>query len=126
MAIGDDASTVATLVSGVTVDGTGLLRSRSYGNGVERSVDWDTATRQVEGLSASFVTGAGETLQTTFVQKDAFTRDAVGRLTQIASAVPNGGEGVTADQVTGQCFVYDGFNRLASAWTIAGTGTGSG
>ena len=25
--------------------------------------------------------------------------------------------------MTGQCFTFDGFNRLASAWTVAGTGT---
>ena len=120
--VGDDAGTSTTLVKGVAFDGAGQLVSREYGNDVVRGVSYNSVTRQISGLSASFASGTVEVPTTTYVQADSFTRDGVGRLTQIASVVPNGGEGATSGEVTGQCFKYDGFNRLASAWTVAGTG----
>ena len=121
--VGVGAATSTTLVSAVAFDGVGRLLSRTYGNGVVRGVSYAPVTGQVSGLSASFPSGTVEAPQTTFVQADSFTRDGLGRITQIASAVPNGGEGAGSGEVTGQCYRYDGFNRLASAWTIAGTET---
>src|SRR5690606_22081910 len=44
------------------------------------------------------------------VQDDYFERDNVGRVTEILDAA-------SAQDET-QCFVYDGHNRLSSAWTI--------
>ena len=84
---------------------------------------YDPATRQLSGLSASFAGGTRQAPATTYVQEDWFARDAMGRITRIASDVPNGGEGPTASQTAGQCFTYDGFNRLKWAWTVAGTGS---
>jgi hypothetical protein len=120
--VGEDAGTSTTLVKSVAMDGTGLFASRTYGNDVTRAVSYNAVTRQISGLSASFPSGTVEDPdKTTYIQADSFTRDGLGRLTQIASAVPNGGTGATSGEVTGQCFTYDGFNRLKSAWSIAGT-----
>ncbi len=83
---GAGTSVSTTLVSAVAMDGTGQLASRTYGNRVSRQVSYDSATRQLTGLSASFETGSGETLATNFIQADSFTRDALGRITQIELA----------------------------------------
>jgi RHS repeat-associated protein len=109
------------VVTGVAVSGTGQLLSREYGNLVSRDVSWNTVTRSISQLSASFgVTQSGST-STVTVQSDAFTRDVMGRLTQVASVVTDPVTGVATSGVSAQCFAYDGHNRLASAWTMTGT-----
>ncbi len=109
------------LVTGTSYSATGQMLSRTYGNGVARNYGWDSATRALTDLSASFVTSESGSAQTVFVQKDSFTRDVMGRITMSTNEVPVA-DGTAADgQVTAECFTYDGFNRLAAAWTVAGT-----
>jgi RHS repeat-associated protein len=110
------------LVTGVTYSGTGQMLSRTYGNGVTRAYGWDTVTRALTGLSASFVTSESGSAQTAFVQKDSFTRDVMGRIVTSTNEVPVADNTAAAGQVTAECFTYDGFNRLSGAWTVAGTG----
>ncbi len=107
------------LVTGVSYSGTGQMLSRSYGNDVTRSYTWDPVTRALTGLSASFPIVESGSPQTVFVQKDAFVRDVMGRIVQSTAEVPVADGAVGAGQVTAECFSYDGFNRLASAWTVA-------
>ncbi len=107
------------LVTGVSYSGTGQMLSRSYGNDVTRSYTWDPVTRALTGLSASFPIVESGSPQTVFVQKDAFVRDVMGRIVQSTAEVPVADGAVGAGQVTAECFSYDGFNRLTSAWTVA-------
>jgi len=101
------------VVSGVEVDGSGLFQTRTYGNGVVRSIGWDTVRRAPEQISASFDYLDGETSVTEYLQLDTLSRDDAGRVTSI--------EDDSTGAVAGsrQCYVYDGFNRLDEAWTTA-------
>lgn len=113
-------SVLTQVVSGVDVSATGLLLSRSYGNGLDRDYSWDEY-RQVAGLSASFDPDGTGPLEDVFVQADVFERDDAGRIVRSENLVPDAATGT----VSAECFAYDGFNRLTSAWTVAGSGTPS-
>jgi RHS repeat-associated protein len=108
-------SVSTSVVEGVDVSATGQLLSRSYGNGVTRSYGWD-ALRQLESLSASFDTDDAGPLPAVFVQNDVFERDDAGRIIRSENRVVDAITG----EVSAECFVYDGFNRLAAAWTVGG------
>ena len=117
------------LVKGVTWDATGLLTSRTYGDDAVRSLQYDLGTRAVSRMIAGVVGG------TTF-QDDLYVRSgdtgngtdpgtvgdgtvdglSTGTLTSITDAA------IPASPVS-QCYAYTGLNRLASAWTIAGSGS---
>src|SRR5690606_24374106 len=95
------------LVTGVSTGATGLFESRTYGNGVVRQVAWDDVWRTPDEIVAYYDDGGA-----VFVQRDVLTRDAQGRVTAIEAAHTVGS---AIGEV--QCFDYDGFNRLAQAWT---------
>ncbi len=111
------------LVTGMSYSGTGQMLSRTYGNGLTRNYGWDPTTRALTDLSASFVTSESGSAQTVFVQKDSFTRDVMGRITTSLNEIPVADATAADGQVTAECFAYDGFNRLAGAWTVADTGS---
>jgi len=96
-----------TLVADVERDSLGRMTSRTYGNGVVRSYVWDEAWNAIAQIGAEFDAPSGSVT----VQADNYGRDAYGRVNSIA----DGAVGLT------QCFTYDGFNRLAAAWTQGGT-----
>jgi RHS repeat-associated protein len=97
-----DTADTRTLVKAVTFDALGRLNSRTYGNDVVRGYTWDPLWGSLKTASASF-----EDAGTVTIQADAYSRDSAGRVTAVRDAVA----GVS------QCYTYDGFNRLESAWT---------
>ncbi|NTV38427.1 MAG: hypothetical protein HGA51_00495 [Demequinaceae bacterium] len=123
-------SEVMPLVTEVSYSGTGQLTSRKYANGLERQYGWDTKTRALTAVVARFPDltsplDANGKHQYVTVQHDEFTRDVMGRITQSTNEVPvavdadGAGGNPAVSQVTAECFTYDGFNRLAAAWTVA-------
>jgi RHS repeat-associated protein len=109
-----------TLVSDVTWDGTGLLLSRTYGDGSTRMLSYDYGLRAVSRLQA---TGGGVTYQDDLLLRDGDTDGdgdlnalGDGRLMAVVDAH------LSVSPVT-QCYGYNGLNRLDEAWTITGVGT---
>ena len=114
------------LVKGVTWDATGLLTSRTYGDDAVRELEYDRGTRSVSRMTARVVDGA-------VFQDDRYVRDgdanangtvdglSDGTLTSITDYAPPA-EGQPSP--VSQCYAYNGLNRLESAWTIAGSGSG--
>jgi RHS repeat-associated protein len=90
-----------TLVDSTEFDKLGRLKTRTYGNGVERGYTWNQKWGSLYILTASYDEG------TELVQKDTYLRDTSGRVTSIKDEVV----GIT------QCHAYDGHNRLDMAWT---------
>lgn len=122
LASGTGAMMVSTpVVTGVAYNGVGQLVSRTYGNGVSRSYQWDASTGSLTGLSALFVTEESGSAQTVYVQDETLVRDAMGRVVSHVSNVPVADGAGGGDVVTAECFTYDGFNRLSAAWTVAGS-----
>ncbi len=93
------------IVTGVEFDEAGKLVTREYGNGVVRTYGWDADWGSLETLSATYDDGV-ET-----VHSETYVRDGAGRVTSVLDNVVD----------INQCFEYDGFNRLGSAWTDTGT-----
>src|SRR5690606_32106258 len=93
------------IVTGVEFDEAGKLVTREYGNGVVRTYGWDADWGSLESLSATYDDGV-ET-----VHSETYVRDGAGRVTSVLDQVVD----------INQCFEYDGFNRLGSAWTDTGT-----
>ena len=111
------AGSSTNLVTAVTMDGTGQLLTRSYGNGVDRAITYDPVRRVLTDLTASFdADGSGPGVVRTVVQWDQLSRDEAGRVSQISD------ETSVAGSVG--CFAYDGLNRLAAAWTETATACG--
>ena len=114
------------LVKGVTWDATGLLTSRTYGDDVVRTLQYDLGTRSVSRMIARIEGG-------TVFQDDLYVRSgdtnsdgtvdglSDGTLTSITDYAPPA-EGQPSP--VSQCYAYNGLNRLESAWTIAGSGSG--
>jgi RHS repeat-associated protein len=100
-------STAMQLVTGVSFSPTGQLLKRTYGNEVSRKYTWDEDWGALESVSASFDAGAE------VLQSDTYTRDGAGRVISVADGMSD----------VAQCFAYDGFNRLAWAWTDTRTST---
>ncbi|WP_084125978.1 RHS repeat-associated core domain-containing protein [Demequina sp. NBRC 110054] len=113
------AGNAEQLVTGVTYDAIGRLTSRSYVNGGTRTVSWNA-----DSSIAQVAFGAAD--GTDPVQDDEYVYDDAGRVTAIIDQVVRSDETDTYDYIQGQCFVYDGLNRLQSAWTYDATGTTEG
>ncbi|WP_160300051.1 RHS repeat-associated core domain-containing protein [Demequina oxidasica] len=102
-----------SLVTGMTVSGVGRLLTRDYGNGVTRRLAWNGSDGALDSAEA-FYTNAGVD---THVQYDVYGRDGAGRVTSIDDLVTKDA-GTAAEHEISQCFTYDGFDRLSSAWTV--------
>ena len=97
------------VIAGSAVNALGQLTQRDYANGVERAIQWDAQWQAPSVIQASFNSGAD------LLQQDVLKRDTVGRLIELEDA--------RLTTTESQCYIYDGFNRLESAWTEE-TGTG--
>ena len=109
--VGAVRARAALLVTGIVQDELGRLTDRVYANGVVRSIAYDEQFSAPSTIQAWFMDGrCGKT----FIQDDQFTRDGFGRVIQIADNANRLRNAVHESQ----CFVYDGHNRLARAWTL--------
>ncbi len=108
------SQTVTPIVTGVGLDELGRLTSRSYANTVDRLIQYDAQWGAPERIAAVFDPGTGDIA----IQDDVFVRDDVGRVTSIQDDSTY----ESANPHEAQCFVYDGHNRLANAWTEATDG----
>jgi RHS repeat-associated protein len=109
-----------TYIPGVVYDSTGQLASRDYGKDadIRRTYRWDDATGQITGV-ATTVHGDAHP-----VQDDTYTWDPSGNLRSDYSQDP-GPSGTPQPQY--QCYGYDNFPRLTTAWTTtSGTGCSTG
>ena len=87
------------------------MTDRVYANGVVRSIAYDEQFSAPSSIQAWYVNSEGATK---YLQDDQFTRDGFGRVIQIADNANSVQNAVHESQ----CFVYDGHNRLARAWTL--------
>ncbi|PKQ25462.1 MAG: hypothetical protein CVT64_09655 [Actinobacteria bacterium HGW-Actinobacteria-4] len=110
---------VTDLITGVEVNAIGQVQSRAYANGVERRLTWNQVQGTLDLAEVVFFDpdangGLGGEVH---LQADEYTRDGSSRVTRIDDLVTRA-QGTPDEFRVSQCFDFDAFNRLSSAWTI--------